>query len=74
MKGIDLIVGGHSHTVIMDPVVESGTVIVQAGSMDAISDVMKIALDPETQKDRHLYQQHELDGCFPPSGSPPIPK
>lgn len=32
VPGIHLIVGGHSHTVLHEPVVEGGTIIVQAGS------------------------------------------
>jgi 2',3'-cyclic-nucleotide 2'-phosphodiesterase (5'-nucleotidase family) len=60
VKGIDLIVGGHSHTVVMDPVVESGTVIVQAGSYCRYLGVMKIAFDPAAEKIVDFTRKNEL--------------
>jgi 2',3'-cyclic-nucleotide 2'-phosphodiesterase (5'-nucleotidase family) len=45
VRGIDIIVGGHSHTAIIDPIVESGTIIVQAGSNGLYLGVLKIAYD-----------------------------
>ena len=36
VKGIDVIVGGHSHTVVTDPVTVGRTIIVQAGSLWAL--------------------------------------
>jgi len=56
VKGIDIIVGGHSHTAIKDPVTESGTVIVQAGSNGVYLGVLHITFDRE-EKDPQLYTQ-----------------
>lgn len=33
VPGIDVIIGGHSHTVLEEPVIENGAIIVQAGSL-----------------------------------------
>jgi 5'-nucleotidase / UDP-sugar diphosphatase len=33
VPGIDIIIGGHSHTVLEEPLIENGTIIVQAGSL-----------------------------------------
>ena len=33
VPGIDIIVGGHCHTALKEPIVEQGTIIVQAGSL-----------------------------------------
>ena len=60
VKGIDLIVGGHSHTAITDPVVQSGTVIVQAGCYGLYLGVMKIAFDPEAKKIVSFTGNNEL--------------
>ncbi|MDR3569071.1 MAG: bifunctional UDP-sugar hydrolase/5'-nucleotidase [Syntrophobacteraceae bacterium] len=73
VRGIDLIVGGHSHTVVMDPVVESGTVIVQAGSYGRYLGVMKISFDPETKKILTFTRQNELVAVSP-QAAPPDPE
>ncbi len=48
--GIDLIVGGHSHTEVKTPVVVGSTIIVQAGYYGQKLGVMKITADTETKK------------------------
>ena len=70
VRGIDLIVGGHSHTVVMDPVVESGAVIVQAGSYGRYLGVMKIAYDPAQKKVVDFTKENELMAVSPESASP----
>jgi 2',3'-cyclic-nucleotide 2'-phosphodiesterase (5'-nucleotidase family) len=50
VSGIDLIVGGHSHTEVKTPVVVGATIIVQAGYYGQQLGVMKIAADTETKK------------------------
>jgi 5'-nucleotidase / UDP-sugar diphosphatase len=60
VSGIDLIVGGHSHTAIMDPIVESGTVIVQAGSNGIYLGVMKITFDAQKKKVQNFTREDEL--------------
>jgi 2',3'-cyclic-nucleotide 2'-phosphodiesterase (5'-nucleotidase family) len=48
--GIDLIVGGHSHTEVKTPVVVGSTIIVQAGYYGQKLGVMKLSVDMETKK------------------------
>jgi len=48
--GIDLIVGGHSHTEVKTPVVVGSTIIVQAGYYGQKLGVMKVSVDTETKK------------------------
>jgi 2',3'-cyclic-nucleotide 2'-phosphodiesterase (5'-nucleotidase family) len=48
--GIDLIVGGHSHTEVKTPVVVGSTIIVQAGYYGQKLGVMKLSVDTETKK------------------------
>jgi 2',3'-cyclic-nucleotide 2'-phosphodiesterase (5'-nucleotidase family) len=60
VSGIDVLVGGHSHTAIMDPVVESGTVIVQAGSNGIYLGVLKITFDPKKKKILSYTRKDEL--------------
>lgn len=47
VKGIDLIVGGHSHTALEKPVVEAGTPIVQAGSYGVYLGVLRLRVNPK---------------------------
>ncbi|HAM35256.1 MAG TPA: hypothetical protein DEB40_06260 [Elusimicrobia bacterium] len=52
VDGIDLIVGGHSHTALKEPIRDAthGTLIVQAGSeMSRVGEV-ELEIDPETKK------------------------
>ncbi|MFZ2447741.1 MAG: bifunctional UDP-sugar hydrolase/5'-nucleotidase [Syntrophobacteraceae bacterium] len=60
VPGIDVIVGGHSHTVVPDPVVESGTVIVQAGSYGVYLGVLEVLFDPARKKVLSYTQKDEL--------------
>lgn len=50
VKGIDIIIGGHSHTVVQDPLIESGTIIVQAGSYGHYLGVLDVTFDPSSKK------------------------
>jgi 2',3'-cyclic-nucleotide 2'-phosphodiesterase (5'-nucleotidase family) len=50
VSGIDLIVGGHSHTEVKTTVVASSTIIVQAGYYGQYLGGMKIAFDTEAKK------------------------
>src|SRR5208337_5123214 len=60
VRGIDFIVGGHSHTAIRDPVVESGTVIVQAGSNGIYLGVLNITFDRAKKKILSYTRKDEL--------------
>ncbi|MGD0231041.1 MAG: bifunctional UDP-sugar hydrolase/5'-nucleotidase [Syntrophorhabdales bacterium] len=48
VRGIDVIVGGHSHTVVTDPVVIGRTIIVQAGSHGLFLGVLELTIDEKT--------------------------
>jgi len=69
VSGIDIIVGGHSHTAIMDPVIESGTVIVQAGSNGIYLGVLNITFDRAKKKILSYTRKNELRLVSPASGA-----
>jgi 5'-nucleotidase len=48
VKGIDLIVGGHTHDVLENPVVLNGTLIVQAGSYGSHLGRVDLAVDSQS--------------------------
>ena len=48
VPGIDLIVGGHSHTPLYEPIVEAGTVIVQAGNYLEYLGRLELSWHPDT--------------------------
>jgi 2',3'-cyclic-nucleotide 2'-phosphodiesterase (5'-nucleotidase family) len=48
VPGIDIIVGGHSHTVVTPPYIAGKTIIVQAGSWGNYLGVLDLQLDPAT--------------------------
>lgn len=49
---INVIVGGHCHTALTEPVLEGETIIVQAGSLLECLGVLELAFDPESKKAR----------------------
>ncbi|HOB29695.1 MAG TPA: bifunctional metallophosphatase/5'-nucleotidase [Bacillota bacterium] len=49
---INVVVGGHCHTALTEPVLEGETIIVQAGSMLECLGVLELAFDPESEKVR----------------------
>ncbi|HBF33709.1 TPA: hypothetical protein DDW35_04025 [Candidatus Sumerlaeota bacterium] len=50
VQGIDVIVGGHSHTVLKEPVRVGKTLVVQAGSKGQYVGRVELALDPKTHR------------------------
>ena len=48
VAGIDVIVGGHCHTDLVEPVIEGNTYIVQAGSTGRYLGCLDLAYDPAT--------------------------
>jgi 2',3'-cyclic-nucleotide 2'-phosphodiesterase (5'-nucleotidase family) len=50
VSGIDVIVGGHSHTVVSEPVRVNDTLIIQAGSYGAYVGALSLEVDPESRK------------------------
>jgi 5'-nucleotidase/UDP-sugar diphosphatase len=52
VPGIDVIVGGHSHTALYKPVLEGDTIIVQAGCWGEYLGQLELAYNPNTGKVR----------------------
>lgn len=50
VNGIDIIVGGHSHTKIAEPIIENGTIIVQAYELVKNLGVLNLAYDKGSKK------------------------
>jgi 2',3'-cyclic-nucleotide 2'-phosphodiesterase (5'-nucleotidase family) len=49
-RGIDVILGGHSHSVLEKPVVENGVIICQAGSFGEYVGVLSVDFDVEKKR------------------------
>lgn len=49
VDGIDLIIGGHSHTLLSEPIQEGDTIIVQAGSQMSYLGCLELAVLPNGQ-------------------------
>jgi 5'-nucleotidase/UDP-sugar diphosphatase len=52
VPGIDVIVGGHSHTALFKPILEGDTIIVQAGCWGEYLGQLELAYNPDTGKVR----------------------
>jgi 5'-nucleotidase / UDP-sugar diphosphatase len=50
VPGINVIIGGHSHTVITDPLRINQTIIVQAGAYGAYLGVLNLVVQPDSRK------------------------
>lgn len=72
VEGIDIIIGGHSHTTLEEPVIEGDTVIVQTGSLLHNMGILEVAYNSKTQKVRLRNTENgtpylrPLDGTIPP--------
>jgi 2',3'-cyclic-nucleotide 2'-phosphodiesterase (5'-nucleotidase family) len=60
VSGIDVIVGGHSHTVMIDPLLVGSTIIVQAGYYGLYVGVLKLQVDKATHKITSFTRENEL--------------
>ncbi len=60
VEGVDVIVGGHSHTVVIDPVVVGKTLIVQAGYNGLYLGVLELVLDEKTGRIIDATRKSEL--------------
>ena len=63
----DLIIGGHSHTTLSEPVVVNGTPIASAGSNARNIGVIDLTIDPDTKEvsvDGRLQSVSELDDAL----------
>lgn len=50
VPGIDIIISGHTHTVLPKPIVQNGTIIVQAGSYGKQVGVLDVTVNPDGVK------------------------
>uniref|UniRef100_A0A7C3RN25 Bifunctional metallophosphatase/5'-nucleotidase n=1 Tax=Dictyoglomus thermophilum TaxID=14 RepID=A0A7C3RN25_DICTH len=64
VPGIDVIVGGHSHTVVTDPLIVRGTIIVQAGYNGIYLGVLDLKVQPETGLILGFTKEKELKTVF----------
>ncbi len=60
VSGIDVIVGGHSHTVLRQPILENGTAILQAGSDTRFLGELNLTLN-NGKVSVKKYQLHKID-------------
>ena len=59
VQGIDVIVGGHSHTALFEPVIQGSTVIVQAGALGEYLGQLELAYNPGTGRVRLRNQEDD---------------
>lgn len=64
VQGIDLIVGGHSHTAVTDPPKVGKTIVVQAGYYGYYLGVLEVRIDPETGSVTEYTTAKELKTVF----------
>ncbi|MGA8848788.1 MAG: bifunctional UDP-sugar hydrolase/5'-nucleotidase [Dehalococcoidia bacterium] len=65
VPGIDVIVGGHSHTTLFKPVLQGDTVIVQAGCRGEYLGQLELAYNPDTGKVRVRNEENGLPFLIP---------
>jgi 2',3'-cyclic-nucleotide 2'-phosphodiesterase (5'-nucleotidase family) len=59
VPGIDVIIGGHSHTALYKPVLQGDTIIVQAGSLGMYLGQLELAYNPNTGKVRVRNEEND---------------
>jgi 5'-nucleotidase / UDP-sugar diphosphatase len=69
VSGIDVIVGGHSHTVLTEPVIVGDTIIVQAGSLGLYLGQLELAYHGETGEITILNELNNNPYLIPVDGS-----
>jgi 2',3'-cyclic-nucleotide 2'-phosphodiesterase (5'-nucleotidase family) len=60
VHGIDIIVGGHSHTALADPLRSGQTIVVQAGARGLYLGVLELTIDEKTGKLESATENGEL--------------
>ncbi len=60
VPGIDVIIGGHCHTALQNPVIEQDTVIVQAGSLLEYYGRLELAFNLSTKETRIRNEEKEI--------------
>jgi len=59
VDGIDIIVGGHCHTALYEPIIENDTIILQAGSLLEYMGRLELAYNPETEELRIMNEVND---------------
>ncbi|MBW6463941.1 MAG: bifunctional UDP-sugar hydrolase/5'-nucleotidase [Bacillota bacterium] len=72
IPGIDVIVGGHCHTALEEPVVENDTYIVQTGSLLQNLGQLELAYNPATGELRVRNEENNLPFLLPLDYSIPL--
>lgn len=72
VEGINIIVGGHCHTALEEPVIEGETLIVQTGSRLNYLGMLEIAYNPETGKIRTRNGENNRPFLLPLDNRYPI--
>jgi 5'-nucleotidase / UDP-sugar diphosphatase len=70
VAGLDVIVGGHSHTAVTHPLRVNNTIIVQAGCYGAYLGVLQLEVDPATHRILAYSRENELKPVLANSGKP----
>lgn len=65
VPGIDVIVGGHSHTALFEPIIEGKTVILQAGSLLQNLGRLELAFNPSSGEVRILNDENSNPYLIP---------
>ena len=60
VSGIDLIISGHCHTALFEPLIENDTIIVQAGTLLRYLGRIELAIDRESGKVRLRNEENEV--------------
>lgn len=67
IQGIDLIIGGHSHSLLDPPLEINGTIVAQAGEYGQVLGRLDLAIDPGTGGISHFKSTHiPVEQSIPP--------
>lgn len=64
VSGIDVIIGGHSHTVVINPAIVRGVIITQAGYNGIYLGVLELKIQPDTNMILGYTKENELKTVF----------
>jgi 5'-nucleotidase/UDP-sugar diphosphatase len=65
IPGIDVLVGGHTHDTLYEPVLQGDTIIVQAGSFGEYLGQLELAYNPDTGKVRVRNEENDQPYLIP---------
>ncbi len=65
VSGIDVIISGHSHTTLMEPIIVGDTVIVSAGEYGENLGILNISQDSKANWAVNQYQLRKIDESLP---------